>query len=539
MTARTRVSFLALSAVIALPAAAQSPAAAPELILTGGKVFTADSTRPWAEAIAISGDRIVAVGTSAEIERRAGRGTRRIDLGGRVVIPGINDAHDHLGGARLEGEFQTGPSPTPDPELAQVLDSVRSLAARARPGAWIKTNVGARILNDARARRAALDSAAPGHPVLLWTWWGHGAVMNSAALRTLGIADGAADPPGGWYERDAAGRLTGRMDEYAEWGALRRLYSSLPDSLLVANLRQFAGESLRMGVTSVQNMAGYADPATTLRAFRAARLPIRVRLIRWPIPSASGHLEAAWETVDTKPAERVVVSGRKWVIDGTPNEQLALSRAPYPGRPGWHGRLNFPLDTVRSILAEALLPGAPQLHMHVVGDSATELVLARMEALAPAARWRELRVRIEHGRGIVGAQVARAGRMGIVIAQPRGGAPLQTWRAAGIPMAYGSDGLRNPFLNLMVATTSDEGGRRGEPLSREQAVTMYTLGSAYAEFAEREKGRLAPGMLADLAVLSQDIFTVPARALPGTVSVLTIVGGRVAYQTGPFAAVIP
>ncbi|HEX8431191.1 MAG TPA: amidohydrolase family protein, partial [Longimicrobium sp.] len=187
MTVRAVASSLVLAAVIALPAVAQSRATAPELILTGGKVFTADSARPWAEAIAITGDRIVAVGTSAEIERRAGPGTRRIALGGRVVIPGINDAHDHVGDARLEGEFATGPSPTPDPEIAQVLDSIRAVAARARPGTWIKTNVGARILNDPEARRAALDSAAPGHPVLLWTWWGHGAVMSSAALRTLGI----------------------------------------------------------------------------------------------------------------------------------------------------------------------------------------------------------------------------------------------------------------------------------------------------------------------------------------------------------------
>lgn len=527
---------LAFCAALSVPAAAQPGAAPPDLILTGGKVFTADSTRPWAQALAIRGERIVAVGTSEQVERLAGPATRRIALGGRVVIPGINDAHEHVPDVALPGAFRTGPSPTPDPDLAPVLDSIRALAARTPPGTWIQTSIGARLLNDAAARRPALDSAAPNHPVLLWTWWGHGVVANGTALRKLGIADDAPDPPGGWYERDAAGRLTGRMDEYAGYGALRRLYSFLPHSALVSSLRRFADESLRMGVTTVQNMASNAEPALTLRVFRAAALPIRARLIRWPIPSAAGLLEREWDAAHPRPAPGVTVSGRKWVIDGTPLEQLALSRTPYPGRPGWYGRLNFPLDTVRAILAGALRPGAPQLHLHVVGDSATKLVLAQMESLAPASAWRARRVRMEHGRGIVGTQVDRARRLGIIIAQPRAGAPLQTWRAAGIPLAYGSDGGAGPWHN-MVAATSPADGR--EALSREQAVTMYTLGSAYAEFAERDKGRLVPGMLADLAVLSQDLFAIPAEALPHTVSVLTLVGGRVAYQAPGFPAAAP
>lgn len=536
MTLSRITACLALSAALSMPATAQSGAAPPDFILTGGKVFTADSARPWAQALAIRGERIVAVGTNEQVERLASPATRRIALGGRVVIPGINDAHEHVPDVALPGAFRTGPSPTPNPELGPVLDSIRALAARTPPGTWIQTTIGLGMLNDPAARRAALDSAAPHHPVLLWTWWGHGAVASSTALRTLGIADDAPDPPGGWYERDAAGRLTGRMDEYAEYGALRRLYSFLPDTALVFSLRRFADESLRMGVTSVQNMASNAEAAQTVRVFRAAALPIRVRLIRWPIPSARARLEREWDAADPHPAPRVTVSGRKWVIDGTPNEELALRRTPYPGRPGWYGRLNFPLDTVRSILAEGLRPGAPQLHLHVVGDSATKLVLAQMEALAPASAWRVRRVRIEHGRGIVGTQVDRARRLGIIIAQPRAGAPLATWRAAGIPLAYGSDGVASPFHNLMVATSPSDAR---EALSREQAVTMYTLGSAYAEFAERDKGRLVPGMLADLAVLSQDIFTVPAEMLPHTVSVLTLVGGRVAYQAADFSAAAP
>jgi hypothetical protein len=222
------------------------------------------------------------------------------------------------------------------------------------------------------------------------------------------------------------------------------------------------------------------------------------------------------------------VDGRKWVFDGTPIEQLALRTTPYPGRPNWFGRLEFPPDTMRAILAAALRPGAPQLHIHIVGDSTAELVLGMMESLAPDSVWRPRRVRIEHGISITGDRIARVARKGIVIAQPRGDVPYKSWRAAGITVAYGSDMLRNPFIHMITVVTG--GAHPEEALSREDAVRAYTFGSAYAERREAEKGTLAPGMLADLAVLSQDIFTVPPPALPATRSVLTIIGGTIAYD---------
>jgi predicted amidohydrolase YtcJ len=532
--------LLACAALFVAPAftAAQQPglaagnSASPTLILTGGKVFTADSTRPWVEAVAIRDDRVIAVGSTADMRRLAGAATREMALGGRVAIPGINDAHDHLGALPIGVEVRTSTSPTPDPTTTEVLDSVRSVAARVAAGTWISVTVGLRVLQDTVARRPALDRAAAKHPVLLWTWWGHGAVLNTAGLRALGIADTVGDPLGGWYERDAAGRITGRLDEYAEWGALRRLYSSGSRQLLVANLRAYADSAVRLGITTVQDMAGYVDPMLTMRAFRDADLPIRVRLVRWSIPNAAGRNEMEWDNTAAPVAPRVVISGRKWVLDGTPIEENALMRQPYPGRPGWYGRLDFPIDTIRVMLREALQPSAPQLCLHIVGDSTAAIVLNLMETLAPDSLWRQRRVRFEHGGGIAGVQIARARRLGIVIAQPRPeGAPLRLWLEAGLPLAYGSDMLRNPFYHLMIAVT--EPTIPGQAISREAAVTMLTRGSAYAQFAEREKGTLAPGMLADLAVLSQDVFAVPARALPGTTSVLTIVGGRVVFDQLP------
>lgn len=524
-----RAAMLAVIVVIppSFLSAQRSHSAAPTLVLLDGKVFTADSTHPWAQAVAIRGERILAIGTTAEMRQLATARTRIIDVGGRVVIPGINDSHDHVGSGPFVGDFSTSASPTPDPAFAEVLDSIRAVAARTPAGTWIKTTIGLRTLDDSTARRAALDAVAPTHPVWLWSWWGHGAVGNWAALRALGIADFAADPLGGWYGRDASGRLTGRFDEYAEWNAYRRIYSMLPEAAIVSDLRAFGDSSLRMGITSVQDMAGNLNPSLTVRAFRDARLPIRIRVIRWSIPNKKGRNEIEWDSITTHPAPNVVVSGRKWVFDGSPIERNAFRHAAYPLGTS-HGRLDFPIDTMRAILAEALRPGSAQLHMHIVGDSTADIVLALMHSLAPDSAWRARRVRFEHGGALTDSQVARVARLGIVIAQPRAGARLRTWHDAGIPLAYGSDGLRNPFYNLMAAVTG--GPRPAEALSREEAVTMYTKGSAFAESAEKQKGTLAAGMLADIAVLSQDVFTAPAKALPVTTSVLTIVGGKVVWE---------
>jgi len=533
-------SIVLLCLLVAAACSTRGPAPLPrtpaaDLLLTGGKVFTADSTRPWAEALAIRGERIVAVGSSAEVERLAGPATRRIDLGGRVVIPGIHDAHNHLAlGAPIPHSFRIAGNPIAGPGRAQMLDSLASRVERAPAGAWIGGWWGLALRNDPTFRRAALDSVAPDHPVVLMSPWGHGMLLNTRALRLLGIAEAEPDPLGGWYERGPGGALTGLLDEYAQVRPWHAYYASAPGAL-VADLRAYAGSALRLGVTSVQHMSSTPDARTTERVFREAALPLRVRIVPFPATDARGRRLAEWTAVDPRPAPLTTVSGVKYLVDGSPLEQLALMRRPYPGRPGWHGRLNLPEDTLRRILREAL-GSDRQLMLHVVGDSAAAVVLSLMEELAPDSAWRGRRVRFEHANGITGAQVARARRLGIVVAQPRAEtSPLRTWLDGGIPVAYGSDTAPNPFVDLASATTKP--GNPGEAISREEAMRLYTRGAAYAELSEREKGTLAPGMLADLAVLSQDVFTVPAEALPATVSLLTLVGGRTAYDSGALTVV--
>jgi predicted amidohydrolase YtcJ len=309
-----------------------------------------------------------------------------------------------------------------------------------------------------------------------------------------------------------------------------------------------AQEAVKLGVTSIQNMATSLDAAGTGRAIAGLSLPIRVRVIRFPGSTPTGAGVSDWRQLKTAPGSPIVVSGTKWILDGTPIERLAALRAPYSDRPGWRGRLDFPPDTVRALLAE-ILAAKDQPLLHAVGDSAIALAFTTMTALAPDSVWRALRPRIEHGEGLAPDLFAAARQLGVIVVQnpthlalgsvapTRYGPerlvvlqPLKSLLANHIPLALGSDGPLDPGLNLMFAVTHPD--HPAEAITMEQAVRAYTAGSAYAEFEERNKGRLVPGMLADLAVLSQDIFTVPPASLPGTTSKLTLVGGKPVWDPG-------
>ena len=509
------------------------PTSPPEILLYNGKIFTAALDQPpWAEAMLIQGDRIIRVGSTSELRSAATATTRSVDLGGRVVVPGFNDAHDHINPARPGIEFATGPSPTPDPSFAQVAESLKAVAARAPAGTWLRTSVGERILTDPGARRAALDRMTPNHPVALQGWSGHGLILNSAALVLAGFSDSTPDPLGGSLER-SQGRLTGLANEYANY-ALYQALTPGSDSAVRAGFEARAAEAVRWGITSIQSMATGLVPGTVARVLDSLELPIRLRIIPVPLTTSTGRVVAPWQVLKA--------DGIKWILDGTPIERLAAFRKPYRDRPGWYGRLNFPPDTLKAILGEALAAKIQPM-IHAVGDSAVGLVLSTMASLAPDSVWRALRPRIEHGDGLLPEQFEKAKRLGVVIVQnpshfalgPMAVArygparlrtlqPVKSLLSNGIMLALGSDGPVNPFLNLMLAVFHPN--NPAEALTMEQAVRAYTLGSASAERRDRDKGRLIPGMLADLAVLSQDIFTVAPPELPKTVSLLTLVGGR-------------
>ena len=530
----------------------QGKAQAPDLVLINGKIFTSDGAMPYAEAIAIRGDRIVAVGKTAVIGKLAGSKTRKIDLGGRTVIPGINDAHDHIGYGTPFGRFIAFTEPMlPGPSLQQVLDSLSLVVTQVPKGTLIQGHLGLRLIEDTTARRAALDKLSPDHPVILNAPWGHGTLLNTAAMRQLGIEETAPDPVGGSYERVAGTqRLSGFFSEYAEFDIKRRWYSKLPNDMLVKGFRQFGEEAVRMGITSVQNMATSLELEKMVSVVKEAKLPMRIRIIRFPATSARRRELSAWSKAYTS-TPLYEVSGTKWILDGTPLERGAFMRTAYSDKPEWKGKLNFPLDTIRAMVAEGL-KSKEQLLLHIVGDYTPVLVLAEMNKAGNARIWQAKRVRFEHADGLLANQYGEAKQLGIVavvnpshfmfaeINHARIGAeraksyqPFRSLIEAGIPVAIGSDGPNNPFLNIMFAAMHPT--NPAEAVTREQAVVAYTKGAAYAEFKEKEKGMIKIGMLADLTVLSQDIFTIPLQQLPGTGSILTIIGGRIAFDAGLLA----
>jgi hypothetical protein len=519
--------LLFLLSTIHLNASAQSA----DIILTNGKIFTSDTSQLYVQALAIQNNKILAVGNNHDIEKLASAKTKKINLKGKTVVPGFNDAHDHLGFLIPVGQSYFTEFSVPGPSKEAVIDSLVRLVKNAAPNQWIQGTIGLTVFNDPGIRRQFLDSIAPNNPLALLIMWGHGMILNSKALKEVGISDTAADPLSGWYERTKGTRyLTGVLYEGTQFPVWQAITMSEPENTIKA-LRAHAAEELSLGITTVQNMSANFQGNAARRVFAEANLPVRTRIIPMPGSTEKGRSLEEWNNKKTQITPYTYVSGIKYVIDGTPLEETALRTKPYRNRNDYYGRLDFPVDTIKQILKEALTSNR-QLMMHIVGDSATNLVLGLMKNMAGNDEWKKKRVRIEHGVGVVTVRAAKDVRdMGIIIVhtpQYGLGSPLHDWLAMGIPIAIGPDAVINPFLNIMITTTGQTNPK--ENLTREQAVIAYTKGAAYAEFAEKNKGTIAKGMLADIAVLSQDIFTIPAQQLPGTRSVMTIIDGKIVYQ---------
>lgn len=199
-----------LFAVVCALAVSACAAAPPDTVLLNGKIFTSDSARPWAQALAIRGDRVIAVGDTATIGAQAGTSTRTIDLGGRTLVPGFNDAHAHIGPHRPLVRLTSGQNPT----TTELEAAIAAAVAKAEPGVLIQGSIGDRVWNDPAVVRGWLDARVADHPARLSAWTGHGVILSSAALRLAGIDEAMGDPDGGRFLRDVAGRLNGRAEEY-------------------------------------------------------------------------------------------------------------------------------------------------------------------------------------------------------------------------------------------------------------------------------------------------------------------------------------
>jgi predicted amidohydrolase YtcJ len=502
-----------------------------DIIFTNGKIFTSDPAHLYVQALAIKGNKIAAVGTNKEIEKFASKTTKKIDLQGKTVVPGFNDAHDHAA-------FEFSPAPLTFDHIefsvegldkTAVLDSIARLLTYAKPGQWIEGKIGTNVFFDTSIRRS-LDSIAPNNPVQLQIAWGHGIVTNQKGLEAAGLSDELKDPVGGWYERNSEGKISS-VQQNAQvpiWVAV----NTANTNSMIKPMEEFGQKQLHGGITSTLFMGGGFTYAIAKTVLRKANIPQRLRIVAWPSSTHEGRQTSEWPVAETHPTAMSTISGIKYCIDGTPFEGNSLRTKPYHNRGNGNGRLNYPVDTLRQMIHEALVTKR-QLLMHITADSSFGIVLNLIKEMGTAAQWRPLRVRIEHND--VGNPTKDQRKIlkdyGIMMMHTPKFAvysPVRSLLSDGILVGISPDGTINPFWDIMVITSQQKNS--SENITREQAVIAYTKTNAFAEFKENEKGTLSKGMWADLAVLSQDIFTIPIEQLPATTSVLTMINGKIVYQ---------
>jgi predicted amidohydrolase YtcJ len=523
------------------------------LIVTGGRVWTGDRARPWAEAVAVRGERIAAVGSSAEIERLAGPSTRRVQARGGVVTPGFIDSHVHF----LDGGFglssvQLRDAATP----AEFARRIAEFARTAPPGAWITggdwdhERWGGEL-----PRRDWIDAATPDRPVWVNRLDGHMSLANGAALRAAGVNARTPDPPGGTIVRGAGGEPTGILKDNAMELVDRVVPEPPPaakDRALEAAMRYAAAH----GVTSVDHMGTWEDLAVFRRAREAGRLRTRIHAA---VPLAT------WQRLRDEVASRgrgdawLSIGGLKGFVDGSLGSRTAAFAAPYADAPANTGLLvNGPEDLY------AWTSGADraglQVIVHAIGDRAIHLQLDIFERVAREDGPRDRRFRVEHAQHLAPADIPRFAALGVIASmQPYhaiddgrwaekaiGAERAQTTYAfrslldARATLAFGSDwpvAPAEPLLGLYAALTRrtldglhPEGWVPRQKIALDEALAAYTRDAAYAAFAERDLGTLEPGKLADLVVLDRDLAALPPPEIRDARVLLTVIGGRVVYE---------
>ena len=537
-----------------------TPPAPAELLLRNGKVFVAAGS--MAAALAVRGDRVVALGAGAEA--LAGPGTRIVDLRGRLVTPGMNDAHCHLasgGVALLEVDLRGAAS------LAEIERRVRASAAAAGHGDWItgrgwdQTRLPAGELGPGGwPTKEALDRASPDRPVYLRRVDGHTGWASSRALRLARIDARTPDPQGGEIVRDQRGEPTGILKEKAQLLVARIVPRPGPDKLrrgILAALDLAA----RSGVTSVQTEVDLED----LAAYRALREEGRltVRVYGW-LP-----LTLDWVRAFEKRGERAA-SGDAWLrtgllkayADGTLGSRTAWMLEPYSDDPSTLGIRRIAPDEMDALVLAADRAGL-QVAVHAIGDAANRMVLDAVERAEQKNGRRDARHRIEHAQVLNGADIPRFAALGVVaslqpthatsdmrwaearIGRARAEEGAYAWRKlldAGARIAFGTDFSVEPLPpveGIYSAVTRQSREFPGTPhggwlpsqrLSLQEAIELYTEGSAYAEFQEADKGTLAVGKLADLVVWDRDLFAVAPEEILQAKPVLTVVGGRAVFD---------
>jgi predicted amidohydrolase YtcJ len=548
------------------------------LVLFNGKVFTADEKYSIAEAVAVDGERIVGVGTNTEI-RGQFQAAREIDLGGKLVTPGFNDAHVHfLRGALALLNVNLLDAKT----LAEAQQKVAEKAKTVRAGEWI---VGRgwdhTIWKQNFPTRADLDKIAPDNPVYLVRVDGHVAWANTAALRAAGITKETKNPEGGEIERDAQGEATGILKETAQ-GLVNRMIPQANAAQYAQALESALDMARKFGITSIQDNSGYEATKIYREFLRQDKLTVRVS--EWQ------DFEDSIETLKKQRAEfasfkddpnRMKLTALKGYVDGTLGSRTAAMLAPFSDDAGNSGIPRRSPEELIKMIVERDAAGF-QIALHAIGDKANRMALEGFE-VASKQRFNEYekitssskprnqeettrllartkRHRIEHAQVINPSDFKRFAELGVIASmQPSHAISDKRWagdrlgeyrvlgayswhlmKSYGVRLPLGTDfpvEPINPYQTLYAAVSRQDlagdpagGWQPQERLSMAEAIRCHTVDSAYAEFSEKEKGTIAAGMLADLVVHSKDLLTIPHSEIMTTEPVYTIFNGKVIYE---------
>jgi predicted amidohydrolase YtcJ len=530
----------------------------PDLVIINANIHTLDSARSTAQALAISSNRIVAVGSNTEIRKLVGPKTRLIDAKGQLVLPGFNDAHVHF----MNGGFQLSSVDLRNANTPQEFaERIRDFAARLPVGRWITGgDWDHERWPDAKLpTKELIDRYTPNTPIFVNRLDGHMALANSLALKLAGVTRQTPDPPGGVIVRDPkTGEPTGILKDAAQ----SFVWKVIPEPRFAEKVnaaRAATNHAAGLGVTSVQDMSAGADVGVYQALLDRGELKTRIYAV-WPLPRWEGLAQTGVRAHFGSAMLRT--GGLKGFADGSLGSTTALFFQPYEDAPNTSGIASdemFPEGAMLEHVRGADRAGL-QVIIHAIGDRANDSILSIYEQVERENGDRDRRLRIEHAQHLRSQDIPRFARDHVIASmQPYHAIDDGRWaekrigheRAkttyafrslldTGATLAFGTDWTvapLDPVLTIYAAVTRrtldgkhPNGWIPEQKVSVEEAVRAYTVGSAFAEFQENEKGTIAPGKLADLVILSADIFKIDPKEIQKVEVVMTILDGRVIYE---------
>ena len=533
-------------------------AASADLVIVHGRVWTVDHAHPQAEAVAIQGSRIVAVGTDVEIAKWVGPATKKIDAQGKSVLPGFIDAHVHFssGGGEISS-VHLRDAATPHEFSRRIGEHAKNLPK----GEWILGGTWDHELwgGTPLPSHDWIDAVTPDTPVLVTRYDGHMALANGKAIRLAGISRETKDPPGGTIVRDKEGNATGLLKD-AAMELVGRVVPPPSDERLLRMIRAGMNEARRFGVTSVHDISSTEDVRAYQTLAALGELTLRIYCItplpKWEAPATAG-IRAGFGN------DWIHLGALKGFSDGSLGSTTALFEQPFTDAPETSGLPNEMMLPEGNMLKMAL--GADkaglQLAVHAVGDKANRIMLdiytevAKQNGPRDDRRWR-----IEHAQHLRPDDFARFASLGVTASvQPYHAIDDGRWAEKrigherckttyafrtlldhGVRLAFGSDWTvapLNPMLGLYAAVTratldgkNSNGWFPEQKLTLKESIEAYTMGSAYAEFRDKEKGSLTVGKLGDVVILDTDLFSVAPEKIKDAAVRWTIVGGKIVYE---------